>query len=103
MNKLSIINKGGGQIVLTGDMTFATIDKQIAKATAFLASAKEITIDMAGIANTDSAGLALMIEWLKYARTKRTHLRFRNVPEQLVTLARLSGFDTASHFKIYAD
>ena len=103
MNKLAIINKGGGRIALVGDMTFATIDKKIAKATAFLASAKEITIDMAGITNTDSAGLALMIEWLKYARSKRAHLRFQNVPEQLVTLARLSGFDTADHFKIHAD
>lgn len=103
MNKLSIINKGGGHIALSGDMTFASIDKRIVKTTAFLISAKEITIDMMGIVNTDSAGLALMIEWLKLARSKRTHLRFQNIPEQLVTLARLSGFDAAGHFKIYTD
>ncbi|MGR9036276.1 MAG: STAS domain-containing protein [Gammaproteobacteria bacterium] len=103
MNGLSIINKGGGRIAVSGDMTFASIDKRTAKATAFLASAKEITIDMAGIASTDSAGLALMIEWLKYARSKRVQLRFQHVPEQLMTLAKLSGFDNTGYFKINSD
>lgn len=103
MNKLSITNQGSGRIALNGDMTFASINKQIAKTTAFLASAKEITIDMAGIVSTDSAGLALMIEWLKHARSKRTHLRFQNIPEQLVTLAKLSGFDGSGYFKINPD
>jgi len=34
-----------------------------------------------------------MIEWIKYARSKRTQTVFKNIPEQLRNLAKLSGLD----------
>jgi phospholipid transport system transporter-binding protein len=103
VSKLNIIDKGGGLFAIDGDLTFATIDKKTLKSSSFLNSGKEITIDLAQVASTDSAGLALLIEWLKHARTKRTHLHFRNIPQQLLTLAKLSGFDKTSHFNIQRD
>lgn len=103
MSNLEIIKKGPGLIVVDGDLTFATIDKRTLKTAAFLTSAKEVTIDLGRVVCTDSAGLALMIEWLKLARTKRTQLRFQNIPKQLLTLAKLSGFDKTSQFTIQPD
>jgi len=47
---------------------------------------------------TDSAGLALMIEWIRLSRMSRVQLRFKNVPEQLLALAKLSGFDETEYF-----
>ncbi|MGR8940259.1 MAG: STAS domain-containing protein [Gammaproteobacteria bacterium] len=101
MSRLNIIDKGAGHYQVEGDLTFATIDKRMVKAMNFLAAAKEITIDLSQVANTDSAGLALMIEWIKYSRAKRTQLRFSNVPKQLLSLARLSGFDKDAHFAVH--
>ncbi len=103
MSKLTIIDQGEGQFVIDGDLTFATIDKETVKSLAFLTTAKEITIDLSRVPCTDSAGLALMIEWIRYARTKKTQLRFKKIPKQLLNLARLSGFDKASHFIIQSD
>jgi phospholipid transport system transporter-binding protein len=103
VSKLNIIDKGAGLFVVDGDLTFSTIDKQTVKSSDFLTSAKEITVDLGRVALTDSAGLALMIEWLKHARAKRTHLRFQNVPKQLLTLAKLSGFDKTGHFVVQPD
>jgi len=100
MSRLNIIDKGAGHYLIDGDLTFATIDKQTVKSMAFLAATKEITIDLGKVANTDSAGLALMIELIKYSRAKRTQLRFSNVPKQLLSLAKLSGFDTDVHFAV---
>lgn len=103
MSKLNLINQGGGYFLIDGDLTFATIDKQTVKSFAFLSAAKDISIDLSKVSCTDSAGLALMIEWLKYSRSKRTHLKFKNIPKQLLALAQLSGFDKTSHFAIQAD
>ena len=98
MSQLNIVKQGPRHFVINGDLTFATIDKQTLKSFSFLKTAKEITIDLSGVTNTDSAGLALMIEWIKYSRHNRTHLVFKNIPEQLLNLAKLSGFDQSSHF-----
>ena len=103
MSRLNIIKQGPRHFVIDGDLTFATIDKQSLKSFSFLRAASEVTVDLTRVANTDSAGLALMIEWIKYARHNRTQLNFKNIPEQLLNLAKLSGFDQSSHFAIKTD
>ena len=103
MSQLNIIKESTGHFVIDGDLTFATIDKQTFKSFSFLKAAKEITIDLSRVSSTDSAGLALMIEWIKYSRQNRTQIAFKNIPEQLLNLAKLSGFDQSSHFAIQAD
>ena len=103
MSKLNIIDQGAGHFVVDGDLTFSTIDKQSVKSFSFLKAAKEITIDLSRVSCTDSAGLALMIEWIKYTRHTKTQLSFKNIPEQLLTLAKLSGLDKTSHFTIQPD
>lgn len=103
MSQLNIIKQGAGHFIVDGDLTFATIDKQTLKSFSFLKAAKEITIDLGRVSCTDSAGLALMIEWVKYSRHNRTHIAFKNIPEQLLNLAKLSGLDQTSHFAVQAD
>jgi len=103
VSNLHIIDQGAGNFSVDGDLTFATIDKNTVKSLVFLTSATAISIDLSRVVNTDSAGLALMIEWIKYARSKRTHLSFKKIPRQLINLAKLSGFDETSHFLIQSD
>jgi phospholipid transport system transporter-binding protein len=100
VSKLLIIDQGAGNFALEGDLTFATIDKQSVESLAFLTTAKDITVDLSAVVCTDSAGLALMIEWIKYSRSKRINLHFKKIPQQLLKLAKLSGFDQTSHFSI---
>jgi phospholipid transport system transporter-binding protein len=98
VSKLAIIDQGAGVFVVDGDLTFASIDKKTVKSFDFLNTSKVITIDLGLVACTDSAGLALMIEWIKHTRSHKTQLHFKNIPEQLRNLAKLSGFDQSSHF-----
>ncbi len=91
--KLTIVEISDGHFSIKGNLTFANIDKDILKSFGFLNSAKVISIDLNQVHTTDSAGLALMIEWLKYCRKNAIELHFKNVPPQLNALAKLSGFD----------
>ena len=78
---------------IEGDLTFSTIDKNTAKIMSKLITPNDITVDLKQVEATDSAGLSLIIEWLKIARSRNIELAFINVPEQLQALARLSGFE----------
>jgi phospholipid transport system transporter-binding protein len=100
VTKLAIIDQGSGLFIVDGDLTFATIDKKIVKSFEFLKMTKKVTIDLSRVNCTDSAGLALMIEWIKYTRQNKVQLHFKNIPEQLRNLAKLSGFDQSSYFAI---
>jgi phospholipid transport system transporter-binding protein len=58
------------------------------------AAGAELTIDLSGVSATDSAGLALLIDWLARARAARKTLRYVQPPEMLRALARLSDVET---------
>ena len=50
-----------------------------------------LTFDLAGVTRVDSAGLALLLEWLREARRRGKEIRFQNIPEQLAAIAKVSG------------
>jgi phospholipid transport system transporter-binding protein len=98
MSKLTIVNAEAERFVVEGDLTFSVMDKKTVSSFAFLANGKQITLDLGKVNNADSAGLALMLEWIKQARSKRVQLQFINIPEQILNLAKLSGLDIAGCF-----
>jgi len=98
VSRLKIVNQGNGLFSVDSDLTFQSIDGYASKSFSFLRVGKEVTIDLAKVANADSAGLALMVEWIKYARSQRMQIHFKDIPEQLLALAKLSGLDRSSHF-----
>ncbi len=95
---LTIHNHQPGQVVVEGNLTFSGIDKKLASTFAFLLGAKQVTVDLSGVCNADSAGLALIIEWIKYARSKKVQLKIKNMPEQILNLAKLSGLEKSDYF-----
>ncbi len=50
-------------------------------------------IDLQGITSSDSAGLALLIEWLSVAKAAQQPLRYDNMPVQLHQIAGLSDVE----------
>ncbi|MDD4913853.1 MAG: STAS domain-containing protein [Methylococcales bacterium] len=98
MSRLLLIEQAPGYYHVTGSLTFANIDRRTLKSLKFLKGAGSICIDLAKVEATDSAGLALMIEWIKLSRSNNIRLAFKNIPEQLYTLAKLSGFDKNEYF-----
>ena len=50
-----------------------------------------LTIDLQQVTQADSAGLALLIEWLRQARKANVSLSFSNIPPQMLVLIRVNG------------
>ncbi|MDD5228111.1 MAG: STAS domain-containing protein [Methylococcales bacterium] len=99
-SKLNIASKGNGQWLIHGELTFASIHGQLVDSPPFLRGNRDIILDFSQVTNTDSAGLALMIEWIKITRHQHAQLHFRNVPKQLLNLAKLSGLDKTHYFSL---
>jgi phospholipid transport system transporter-binding protein len=50
----------------------------------------QIVVDCAGATPADSAGLAVLIEWRRWATQHGCHLTFANLPVQISAIAHLS-------------
>lgn len=97
MMPLSLTIKSDKSVVLSGDLTFATIHKKTVQLIDLKKMNQAFVIDLAEIKNSDSAGLALIIEWLKITQANQKQCKFSNMPVQLLTLAKLSGFEMAPY------
>ncbi|HEX2791306.1 MAG TPA: STAS domain-containing protein [Steroidobacteraceae bacterium] len=76
---------------LEAPLTFATVAALRNPGLALIAAAKtELTIDLEAVPAVDSAGLALLIDWLATARARSCQLRYAKPAETLLALARLS-------------
>ncbi|MBK9132386.1 MAG: STAS domain-containing protein [Gammaproteobacteria bacterium] len=79
---------------VNGELNFSTVPALLERGAALLAGrAGAVRLDLGGVTRADSAGLALLIEWLRVARRNRASIEIRNMPAQLRAIARVSGLD----------
>jgi phospholipid transport system transporter-binding protein len=71
-------------------MVLTSVQDLLEQTTSLLASEQYRVIDLAEVTGVDSSGVALMLEWVEWAREHGASLRFRNIPESLMRIARLS-------------
>jgi phospholipid transport system transporter-binding protein len=84
---------GAGRFRISGVLDASTAREVLEQSAARFAQLKEpedLEIDLGGVGESDSAGLALLIEWLRMARQQHKAIRFANVPAQIEALARIS-------------
>jgi phospholipid transport system transporter-binding protein len=78
---------------LAGELTFATASAAHAAGCAMAASAHDVHVDCAGLGNVDSAGLAVLLDWIATARARGQRIHLQNLPALLLQLAKISGVD----------
>jgi phospholipid transport system transporter-binding protein len=75
----------------SGPLTFATARAaRHAGLEALRSGAQPLQIDCAGVTASDSAGLAVLLDWLAAARLAGRKLRLTALPEGLMALGRIS-------------
>ena len=79
-----------GYIRIDGPMAFDTAERLCSLPRTW-PPATSLTIDLSGVTRADSAGLAVMLEWLRQARALGRRLVFVSVPPRLDALIRVSG------------
>jgi phospholipid transport system transporter-binding protein len=83
----------GNQCFITGDLNFSTVETLWKESLPLLAPLCEIKFDFSKVTSVNSAGITLLIEWLKYAKREKKAISFANIPASMMSLAALSGID----------
>ena len=85
--------KDGERSFVKGVLHFTTVTALLGPGSEAITNGRAAVIDLAGVNDSDSSGLALLIEWLSVARAAKRNLRYENIPAQLLQLARLSDVE----------
>jgi phospholipid transport system transporter-binding protein len=90
VNKARLEALGRGRFRVSGVLDAATVVDVLEQSRERFQVEPQISVDLAGVTEADSAGLALLIEWLRIARQRGRQIHFANVPAQINALARIS-------------
>ena len=81
-------DNGQGQFVLTGAMTFYTVEGILRASEDPFEEHTQLEIDLSGVTDSDSAGLALLLEWVTWANHSVREISFKGVPEKIQAIAK---------------
>lgn len=92
-NRIELTQTAPGQFLLEGELNFFNVNRALSKADTLFHRLPEIRVDLRGVTRSDSAGLALLIEWTRSAGRANQKILFDNLPQQMLSIAGISGLD----------
>lgn len=94
MADYELVDKGGGKFSLNGRMTFGTADQILRESEHLFEEHTRIEVSLAGVTDTDSAGLALLLEWITWANHTVREITFTDVPDKINAIAKVTEVDS---------
>jgi phospholipid transport system transporter-binding protein len=90
-----IVATSPGRFAAKGALTFANARSARSEGLEALrtSSARDLEVDCSGIAHSDSAGLAVLLDWMSDMKREGRPLCFANLPPGLLAVARISGVE----------
>jgi phospholipid transport system transporter-binding protein len=93
---VEVVDLGAGKIQVRGALTFATARRARDAATKLFQSsgAPALEVDCSGVSASDSAGLAVLLDWLALAKRHGRTVRFTELPPPIRAVAHLSDVES---------
>lgn len=90
-----IVVTSPGELAARGALAFANARSARSEGLHALhtSTARELQVDCGGITRSDSAGLAVLLDWMAAMKREGRPLRFANLPPGLLAVARISGVE----------
>ena len=88
MSKFELNDLGEGHFALEGEMTFETAERILMASEEPFEQHTRLEVDLSGVTRADSAGLALLLEWITWANHTVREIRFESMPERILAIAR---------------
>ena len=93
MTAAQIISLGNGRMQLTGVLNLDSIPGLLSEIDALSYDTPSLTVDLKTVEHADSAGVALLVAWMRNAQRAQRDIRFLNMPTQMLNITRVSGLD----------
>lgn len=81
------------ELVLSGNLDFTNVMRVFEKGLAQFNTAPNLVFNFAGLKTSNSAGVALMIEWVRCAKQRNKAIKFQSVSPELLSIAKAAGLD----------
>jgi phospholipid transport system transporter-binding protein len=88
-------DRESGVVHIAGELSFSTANAVLADAQQVFDNASKLDIDLSAVTRSDSAGVALLVDWMRNAKQNSKKIVFHNVPAQMLAIASASGLDEA--------
>ena len=88
MSEFVLEDLGDGRFALSGEMNFDTAEQILRASESPFEEHTQLEVDLSGVTDSDSAGLALLLEWVTWANHSVREIRFTSVPETVLAIAR---------------
>ncbi len=88
---MATLSQQDDTLFLSGALNFGTVMRVLPQGIAIFATVKQATISLRNVVYTDSAGIALLIEWKRFCVAQSCELRFTDLPDQFQTYLQLTG------------
>jgi len=88
MSDYTLEDLGSGRFSLSGRMAFDTAGQILRESEGPFQEHTRIEVDLAGVEETDSAGLALLLEWITWANHTVREIRFTDMPDKIKAIAK---------------
>ncbi len=85
--------QGKAQFLVSGTLGFDTVPELMKQAQRLFAFVQSAEVDLAGVDNCNSAGLAFIFEMSREMQQQNKTIKFKSVPEQIHTFARAYSVD----------
>ena len=94
MSDYQLVDEGGGKFSLEGEMTFETVTDILRESEELFEKHTRIEVSLRGVTEADSAGLALLLEWITWANHTVREISFTDVPERIEAIAKVTEVDS---------
>lgn len=82
-----------GDIAVSGTLGFNEVEAVLNDSHVFFDGQADLVFDLDQVNKTDSAGLALLLDWMKRAKKSGQSIGFKKIPKQMLDIAHVSGLD----------
>ncbi len=89
------LNPDGAALKVAGVLDFDTVVELLAQGREWIETAApaQFTIDLSGVEYSSSAGLALLLEWLRVAEARQKRATLAGMPADMQALVRVGGLE----------
>ena len=93
MKALATILDENNQLTVSGVLNLATVMTVWKQSLLLLVQYSHVNIDLSKVTASNSAGLALLVEWLRYGKQENKTITFSGMPPQLQSIAKVVGIN----------
>jgi phospholipid transport system transporter-binding protein len=93
MDDFTLEDLGDGHFALAGEVTFDTAEQILRASEQPFEEHTRLEIDLSGVTLSDSAGLALLLEWVTWANHTVREIRYSGMPERVMAIANTTEVD----------